>query len=57
MESSIILADTKTVEFQGRVTAIDPAAKTISIRARQKEFVFNIIPSAATSSKKANPAR
>ena len=44
MESSLILADTKTVEFQGCVTAIDSAAKTISIRARQKEFVFNIDP-------------
>ena len=40
--SAFLLADTKTIEFQGRVTAIDLAAKTISIRARQKEFVFSI---------------
>jgi len=55
MESSIILADTKTVEFQGRVTAIDPAAKTISIRARQKEFVFNIDPQRCNIVKEGQP--
>ena len=30
------------IEFQGRVTAIDLVAKTISVRARTKEFVFHI---------------
>ena len=42
--SEIVIADTKDIEFQGRVTAVDPAARTISIRARQKEFVFSIDP-------------
>jgi hypothetical protein len=37
-----LFAETKTIEFQGRVSAVDLAAKTISIRARQKEFVFSI---------------
>jgi hypothetical protein len=40
--ATLSLADTEKIEFQGRVTAVDPAAKTISIRARQKEFVFSI---------------
>jgi hypothetical protein len=40
--SELLIADTKNIEFQGRVTAVDPAAKTISIRAREKEFVFSI---------------
>src|SRR5689334_20910614 len=30
------------IEFQGRVTAVNLAAKTISVRARTKEFVFQI---------------
>jgi hypothetical protein len=40
--SQLLLADTKTVEFQGHVTAVDLAAKTIGVRAREKEFVFSI---------------
>jgi hypothetical protein len=42
--ATLLLADTEKIEFQGRVTAVDPAAKTISIRARQKEYVFSIDP-------------
>jgi hypothetical protein len=34
----------KTVEFQGTVSAVDLAAKTITIRARNKDFVFQIDP-------------
>lgn len=34
----------KTIEFQGTVSAVDPEAKTITIRARQKDFVFQIDP-------------
>ena len=32
----------KSIEFQGRVSAVDLAAKTISVRTRTKEFVFQI---------------
>jgi len=31
-----------SIEFQGRVTAVDLAAKTISVRTRTKEFVFQV---------------
>ncbi|CAN5551344.1 hypothetical protein BH18VER2_BH18VER2_13080 [soil metagenome] len=34
--------DEKSVEFQGTVSAVDLAAKTITVRARQKDFVFQI---------------
>lgn len=40
--SSLLSAETKTIEFQGRVSAVDLAAKTLSVRARRKEFVFAI---------------
>ena len=32
----------KSIEFQGRVSAVDLVAKTISVRTRTKEFVFQI---------------
>lgn len=32
----------KSIEFQGRVSAVDLAAKTISVHTRTKEFVFQI---------------
>lgn len=53
--SALLLADTKTIEFQGRVTGVDLAAKTISIRARQKEFVFSIDPQRCNLVKEGQP--
>ncbi len=38
----------KTIEFQGTVSAVDPEAKTITMRARAKEFVFKIDPQRCT---------
>ena len=55
MGAAILLAETKNIEFQGRVTAIDVAAKTISIRARQKEFVFSIDPQRCKIVKEGQP--
>ena len=34
--------ENKSVEFQGRVSAVDAAAKTITVRAGRKDFVFQI---------------
>src|SRR5436305_664229 len=53
--ASVLFAETKNIEFQGRVTAIDVAAKTISIRARQKEFVFSIDPQRCKIVKEGQP--
>jgi hypothetical protein len=35
-------AEQKSIEFQGRVSGVDVAAKTISVRTRTKEFVFQV---------------
>jgi hypothetical protein len=35
-------AEKKSIEFQGRVSAVDLAAKTLSVRTGRKEFVFSI---------------
>jgi hypothetical protein len=35
-------AERKSLEFQGRVSAVDLGPKTISVRTRTKEFVFQI---------------
>lgn len=34
----------KAVEFQGTVSAVNLAARTITVRARQKDFIFQIDP-------------
>ena len=43
LAASVLFGDErKSIEFQGRVSAVDLAAKTISVRTRTKEFVFQI---------------
>ena len=42
ISSPQLTAETKTVEFQGRVSAVDLGANTLSVRARKKAFVFSI---------------
>lgn len=43
LAASLLFGDErKLIEFQGRVSAVDLAAKTISVRTRTKEFVFQI---------------
>lgn len=40
--AGFVLAEEKTVEFQGKVSAVDLATKTITVRAGHKDFVFSI---------------
>jgi hypothetical protein len=42
LSSSLSANEDKSVEFQGTLSAVDLAAKTITVRARHKEFVFQI---------------
>jgi hypothetical protein len=43
LAGSLLLGEErKPIEFQGRVSAVDLAARTISVRTRTKEFVFQI---------------
>ncbi len=42
--AALAAAEEKTVEFQGTVSAVSLEAKTITVRARKKDFVFQINP-------------
>ena len=41
--SLLLVEERKSIEFQGRVSAVDLAARTISVQTRTKEFVFQIV--------------
>ena len=41
---NLAAGDVNSVEFQGTVSSVDPAEKTITVRTRQKDFVFQIDP-------------
>lgn len=40
--------DARRVEFQGTVSSVEPEAQTITVRTRQKDFVFQIDPQRCT---------
>lgn len=42
--TGLALAEEKKVEFQGKVSEVDLSAKTVTVRAGKKDFVFQIDP-------------
>ncbi len=48
--------DANSVEFQGTVSSVDPEKMTITVRTRQKDFVFQIDPQRSKVVKDGRPA-